>query len=553
MPQVPRLTQAPVELGQLQVGRVSTEAPVNAFGGGTQQVAQAGASAIGEAQGIVQKEVDRANENWVLEKRRAYNEWEYQKIYDPDTGAVNRLGKDALGLHEELQADMDKFYETQYEDAHNDQQRAALAGLNEARRDSTVRWADNHVGKQVMAMEAAEYDASLESSKERGSANPDHAPMEAEFIKNRVNARAERLGWTPEQTKQNLQEAQSDLHYRVINKMLVNQQDQLAMDYFKGVKKGMDPDVATKTTAILEEATMRGESQRVVDDMLAKNLPPDQVQEKLRALGEKNPKLRDATKSRYEDELSTRDRIARAQSNQRFDTSMDELEKSKGKYEVPEAAWLDMDNGQRKEFEARKKQLNEGIEPAANGPEYYNLTIMASTHATQDKFLGINLQQMRSQVTQTEMSKLIDLQNGLRNRDEKTLKELDGYRTNNQIVNDTLNAINIDPTPKPGSKPAERADNFRQQVDAEIQSWQLANGKKAPNDVVQKIVNDLGKKVVLDRGLIWDTTKPVFELTPADVPEADRQKISSALRARNRPVTDSEIFRYYLLKVQNGR
>lgn len=248
MPTVPLTRGREIQQAGLPNARVSVDAPTSAFGGGpgVEQVAQGVSQLTKAASQIAQAEQEKANQMRMLEERRAMNEWETTNIYDPKTGASSRRGKNAFGIPDDLKSSFDAFIADREKGLSNDEQRLAFRQLSGSRWESVSKWAQTHVAQESERAEKLEYDASLESSKERGSTDPRNAPLEVGFLRQQVMQRAKKEGWGKEQIHQAVQKEESDLHGRAVKKMLAEGQDSTARHYFDGVKPRLDPDKATE-------------------------------------------------------------------------------------------------------------------------------------------------------------------------------------------------------------------------------------------------------------------------------------------------------------------
>jgi hypothetical protein len=175
-----------------------------------------------------------------------------------------------------------------------------------------------------------------------------------------------------------------------------------------------------------------------------------------------------------------------------------------------------------------------------------------------EQFADENLLKYRPVLGDAEFKELSTLQAGIRKGDAKALKQLDGYRTDAQIVNDGLAAVGIKPTGGSTSN-KERVNQFRKQVDHEIVKLQEKTGKKATSDEVQAIVDSLLIKGVTQAGVLWDTKKRRFELEPGEefqdieIPDAEQKAIESALKARGKPVTRDAVIQLYLKGLDSGK
>lgn len=73
--------------------------------------------------------------------------------------------------------------------------------------------------------------------------------------------------------------------------------------------------------------------------------------------------------------------------------------------------------------------------------------------------------------------------------------------------------------------------------------------KKLTQKEVKDLAADLLVKEVTSKGLLWDTTKPAFEI---EVPANEKTKIVAALQSQGMPVNESAILRVYRNKLQRN-
>src|SRR5690242_15388566 len=114
MPIIPRVPS--VSPGALPGVRINPAAPIEAFGGGV--AAQRGApdlsGAIGatdriaaEQQRIRLQEKARADQIAVTDAGRQLSEYQTHALYNPETGALNQLGKNAFNVPTALRGEFD--------------------------------------------------------------------------------------------------------------------------------------------------------------------------------------------------------------------------------------------------------------------------------------------------------------------------------------------------------------------------------------------------------------------------------------------------------------
>lgn len=232
------------------------------------------------------------------------------------------------------------------------------------------------------------------------------------------------------------------------------------------------------------------------------------------------------------------------------------IEQTGGLSQVPPDKWSMLDKSQRDALKSYAKNIAEGNQIPTDWDTYYELKTKAANPETRKKFEREDLTKYRNKLGTAEYKELIGLQSGI--REGKKDKSLDGFRTHKQIVDDTLNSVGIDPTPKPGDK-AKQVSDFRRMVDEQIQQRQEVTGKEVTNQEVQEIVDNLiVKGRVPESGFFFDDEKRRFQLESGEkivvedvkeVPRTERQKIEDALRRRGSPVNDDTVLELYNRKL----
>lgn len=557
MPQVPgpSTEQGIVRRQAGPTARVSTNAPIEAFGGG------AGTAAVGRATQqlgdqafqIAREEKQKADDVATTEAYTKTVQLRNRLMYDPDSGAMNRKGKDAFGIGEQYGADFNKGADEIESSLQNDEQRALYRRIREQEFRDLDGNLTRHTFQQAQAYEEETTQASLLTTREDAVMNyqdPGKVQHSLAMQKNLIVAHAQRNGLSEEVVKMRLQDAESKTHEAVINRMLANGEDMAASEYYKNVKPTMLGSDATQLERALEEGSLRGESQRNAMTISQKF---GDLSSALAAVDKiKDPKLQDATRERVKQRFAEREQAINYAGEQAFRSAYTIAEKTRRKDDIPPNVWAAMSPGQRSSIDAYLSK--DTIQTDWN--DYYNLKTMAASTVLRDKFLQTDLLQYRHKLGDTEFKELVNAQAEAKKGDTKAL---DGFRNDQQIVNDSLAEAGIDPTPKQGSKDAKTVNLFRRRVDEEVAKRQQATGKKVTNEEMQGIVDGLMIKGVTERGFFWDTEKHFFELERGvdkqfdfdvkSVPAAERQKIENALRAKGIAVSDDKIVGLYRRKL----
>lgn len=557
-----------VNSAALPTPRVATDAPIEAFGGGASAAAvgEAGRDLGRSALKIAAAEKDRADDVATQDMYKDLVMAKNNLIYDPQNGALTRRGKDALGAMEEFTPQFEKTADEIEKRAANETQRGMFRKMRMREGLEFSANLERHASQEGLRLEDETFKSLVTTVQDDAIKNM-HIPGKVRdsvgLMTGAAMAYAGKRGFGPEQSKQLVTGIVSKTHAGVIGRMLANGDDMMASAYYKGVKGDVTGGDSIGIERALEEGTLRGASQRSADKILSENKELSAAMDAVKKIDD--PKLRDATEDRVRRGLDDMKRIDFQRKADNFKQASDIVEATKSRDHVPPGLWAELPLTERNAIDARAKQLQAGIQPTTDWGSYYELMTMASSPATREQFKTANLFMYRTKMADPEFKQLVSLQAGLRSgKGEKEEKELDGFRTNHQIVNDALTAAGIDPTPKPGKDDATSVALFRRMVDERVGAIQEQTKKKATNEEVQGVVDTLMVEHITKLGTFrnWipfytgDTTKRAFEIQPGDIapdaiPKPERLKIEGALRAMGKPVTAASISELYRLKLQS--
>lgn len=555
MPQIPKFTQRVEEsVGPVQRIESAAVAP----SGETQllgQIAKVGVE-------IYKQERDYADQIAVMEADKKLSALETQLLYNPESGAMNKKGKDAFAVIEPTDEAFQKGISEIESGLSNERQMAAFKRLAYGRQGDISRSLNKHVAQERQRYEIQETEAYIQTERTAVIQNPydlERIDMAIERQKMAILAMSERNGLPPEVTQKSLQEVSSKTHRAAIEQMLAEGSDRAADQYFKSVSNQISGDDKTYLTKNLEVATLAGESQRKANDLFTSAKSYGDALEQARKI--EDSKLQDATISRIKELQNQKDEVERDQKeklNVNFANMIDQGQDPRGK-----PGWADLTTNERTNLENYYKHRLSGTEPRTNWANYYDLKTMASNPATRDQFSKIDLfSEYRSNLGDTEFKELVSLQTGVRNGSGETKSLLDGYRTDKSIVDDALMGMGIDIGSKANDSENEKAAAFRRMVDEAIIAQQQATGKKVNNNDIQTIVDNMTVKVVTDKGLFWDTKKPftlldeddqIEDIDVSDIPKAEKLKIQDVLKRKGLPDSDTAIVDLYLRKLKSMR
>jgi hypothetical protein len=515
------------------------------------------------ANDYAEKEFEAADEIAVIAATNKLKQKSTEIMYDPKFGALSRRGRDAFDLPEIVMPVYDRIADEIASEMTTPRQKAAFARVQSAQRDNINLQVQRHVFQERTAYDKAETEGLVESS--RGDAvhnyaDPARVMQELQLQGATLMGYAKRNGLGPEQARKMVEQNRSKTLLDVIERAAAANNDKIAKVYFDEGKSFLVGDHQTKAAKLVEESSLRGDSQRVADQLLSDPDPdPFAIAEKIRDI--KDPKLRDLVQNRVDAELQRREQRNQASREDQFMMSLNFIEQGGSFAALPASTVMQLTHNQRAALRSYQKSVVAGESIETDWALYYSLKTEATTEATMGAFAKKDLMQYRHKLGDTEFKEMVGLQAGYRKGDARDQDKINGYRTTKQIVDDSLASVGIDPTPKHGKTEAQQVAKFRRTVDEFVLQYSSQHGRPPPTKEVQQFVDNLlVKGKVPGSGIFWDSKKFAFELNPderiaikkADVPAHTVRKIEDALKRNNIPITDEKVIELYNLGVQGA-
>lgn len=569
MPTVPRVTGPQVQQGRTNITQSNLQAPEQRLE--TQSVENIGRAAEGLIQSAIQVEDEarrQGNQLAVLEADQKLSEIETRMLYDKDTGAMNRKGKDSFGLPDEILPEYQSQADSIMESLANDDQRAAFRKSVMSRKKDINNQLYRHMSREGMEFDdqltkayvANEYNAALKNFHD-----PDRVDMAVERNRAAVTQWADRNGVPADLKKQRIQEQESQIYSGVIGKIVDGGDDLAAKEYFKKYKDKLTAADEQKISKLLEEGSLRGESQRRSDEMWQKS-GEDLGQAMAKAEKINDPKLRDETMRRLRQKQNDKQAAITASQNQNF---MDASEFVKGNPAVdpqdsmPVSVWNSLTLQQQQSL--RKINSN----PKNNDKIWLD-------------FFDKSPQQLANMPrAEFEQKYWVHLDSSHRTRAEKMWKDasegVDSPDTTNALtfknrVDNTLRQSGfVDLTKsrrKLNDKEAKIYTQFEQEAAERLEDFErneLAGKRKATGQEVQKVLDDMiTKKVFVDKNWLWsDPVKPAALITNDEkgdayipikqVPQKDRNAIENLIKSRGARVTNEKVEKAYAAMLIDDR
>jgi hypothetical protein len=524
-----------------------------AFGSLAGQVSQI---ALDTRSQLIERETKRADEVALLDAENRLSTWEQQRLYDPEAGAFAQRGKNALGLPETIAQEYTDLAGEVEASLGTDRQREAFAKLRQRRGldlDLSIR---RHVFQQMQAYEGEELNAAISTSKDAAIANaldPRRVGEELTRAVTAIRTHGPRVGLGPEQIEKQISDVQTAVHVGVIDRLLATDNIRTAEVYFEETKGQISGDALARVEKALEEGGLRKAGQTKADEILAAGGTLTEQREKARAIDD--PKLRDEVMGRIEHEANVRDRAEREAEENRLRTAYDLVDRYKDVKAIPPGQWSQLTGSARSALRHYAEALTQGVPIKTDLPTYYGLMQQAANEP--DVFARRNLLEFRGKLDEQEFKQLAGLQLSIRSGETKAAdKVLNGFRTTNSIVDDTLTLFGVDPNAKATTEEGKSVAQLRRMLDRRVETHANLTGKDPTNEDVQRMLDELLSTSVTVKGSWWnifpggkpfnDTTRSILTLTVGDIPAAERKQVEDALRSAGRPVSDATILDLYI-------
>ncbi len=545
---VPRSSQQVQDSG-IPNARVNDEAPLSAYGSGkeAQQLSSTRDALLTQEQKVFQEEKKKADDivfaDADLEASQSQTEIEVR--------VKQMLGKDAGQASEYAETEWRKADERINKRFTDDDQRARYSRASKTRYNSIFKVVQEHQSSEFRKYEQEQTTAYVEAAREEAIENYQD-PERIELSLERQNAaitkilsnRGIELSSPAGQKIYNT--ARSKTHEGVINRMLADENDVMAEEYFKQHKDQIEPDDATALTKNLEEGSRRGRSQRLSDSILSKTESLSDALTEAYKITDEGDREMVLDKIQAHHQLN---KLAEAEKEkQRLESAISIVDKDPRREAVPPEMWNAMDNQAQKAVIERINIRRGGGTIETDRAVYYDLLGMAQDN--KKKFRDVDLMKYSNSLSDTDFKKLADAQ-----KEDKAGKsaQLDGFLSDKAVADEVLSDIGIDP--KKNKKNKELALEFYSALDSRVLQFTKDNERKPNNDELRKLANPLIIKLRdKDSGFLGFGQNEKFafqgKINNTDeivVPDEFRARIIDKAKRENKKLNDAQIRSIYAL------
>lgn len=234
MPTVPRYDSPQIRTAPLPGVRATPNAPEEAFGAGPSFD-----RLVDTGMRIFEEEKRKADQVAVMDADRRLAEMETSLQYDPNTGAMNRKGKDVLGIPDEVKEKWDKGVQEIGKSLSDGTQRAAFTQRVAARWPSLNGNIQRHVSSEISNYDTQATSSFIDNEREAAVANfldPRRMDLSISRQKDALDQHAQRNGLPKEWIRENAAKYESATRRAVIARMLDADMNEAAKARFESDK-----------------------------------------------------------------------------------------------------------------------------------------------------------------------------------------------------------------------------------------------------------------------------------------------------------------------------
>jgi hypothetical protein len=215
----------------------------------------------------------------VFSARRQLDDWERANLYDPQKGAVSKLGRDAFSLPDEIPKAFDDAAAKIGEGMATSRQRRAFNELVTSRRDQALTFVDRHALGQRQVYEDGQYKADIDSSLNRAAMLVDAgdlatAKAETELAQTRTVGYLKSRGRSDEEIAMAVRDVSSRANVATINMLLDKDKPTEAEAYLRANSGGMRVEDTLRAQAAVSKAVDARQGLVIASEVVDKTLKP---------------------------------------------------------------------------------------------------------------------------------------------------------------------------------------------------------------------------------------------------------------------------------------
>lgn len=551
MPQVPVYNKQVSEQA-IRPPSVNTQAPAELFnlGRSAQGVENATNNLLKTTDAFYQEQKRNADQIAIQD----YDSGLSKLQSDLQKKAETYRGKDAAGALPAIQEDWEKGLSDLNEGLTNTDQQMMAKKAAQNRYDSLYRSVDTYSAVELKKYENESTESYIKVQKDLAVQNYKDPIAVADSTQRQSDALKEyqkRNGLSDDWFTAKNTESISKMNTDIVARMIDNGEDRLAKNYFEANKDSFSGEDIGKVEKFVRAGSIRGESYRVADQVF-RNLKPGEnpyevIKEKV---GTQDVDLLKATKDQYRDLVNEQKAYTDQQNAQTLEGAYDTyILKNNGP--IPTTLLEEMDAANAEKLQRLYSDKVSGKTIETDMRVYFDIKSKLNNPRTRNEMLSKSPIEFFDSLGATERKEIVNLWTETKNGNTR---ELSFSEAEEKITSSFSEKLGFN---------KEQALAFKTNVHSAILAKEAQLGKSLGYEELNAVVKSQATESVLVPGALFGTnSKYPFQVSPEDydledLPEADVNLISSAIRAEGGTPTKKNIIERYVRRLQlegsNGR
>jgi len=544
---VPKYNGPQVQQSGLPTSRVPAGLPSGFGDTGIQQVASMGVD-------LIQKAKSDADQLAVMEADKKLTQLETDLLYNPETGALNKRGKDSFSAPDEVNESYTKNVSDIENSLSNPAQKAAFKRMAAERGMNIDRSLQKHVAGEIKTyddQETLSYVSSQQQTAIAGYLDGENVERSILNQQDAIRAHAVRNGLPEETVLQRTETAASKTYSSVLQRMMDDGDDLLAQKYYEANKEKILGTDRAEIEKDLEVSSTMGFAQREADRILASGVSASQAYEETKKV--EDPKKRKALEEQISRQLNIKKQAEREDLDDMHRNAKNILDQTRGDLsKIPPSTMRRFSLSESSSLRHYADMLQSNNNISTDRQTLYDLRTLASNPSTQNDFLQLDLMRPEyySKLSNSDFEEMVKLQGSLRKG--KQDPKLSEFRTDEQVISDIMGEYKI-------NKKSDESFKLKNKYYEMLEEYKAANGKKPGSKEMKAIADQLMIEGITEKNTFWfDTRKRVYQLernesfVDIEVPESDKNIIEAELKKRGKPVSDAVIRDLYVRSKQRG-
>lgn len=543
MPNVP-YDNTQLSPDSVQTPRVQTDRPLEDFGGGSLVNAPLGAAqhlnedvvALQERSyraAMLASKMNHQNNANTAGLDGLYGTSDADGNYQP--GLIQKIqgsGSNAHAVTDEFFKGYDQLADSQISDAKSDQERQMVQKIYANKKDQLIRLVQPHIMAEQQKYEQGAFEAGIQGAQDQMTqayAHPDVINSQIQAIKDSTDAYGQLHGQPQDVIEQNKSKAISQGYQQVIEKYLNNGQDVQAQQYYDKIKDQItDGKISDSTDKLVRQGTMDGNAQRITDNLVNNYTDKSAMNEAIRDI--KDPELQDKVRSKAEPQLAAQLQKSQTEKDNNF-LKAQHIAVTQGYAAIPKSITGSLSPDAQKALQDTSNNAD-GTIPIKNDAKTFNEYMGKSTQDLGDLSQAEVARDVRPNLDDFHFQQFQDKWQSARQGmggDQKALARANLLQGNDNAVTQAFSDASI-----AGTSPGESLqtinqtkskrvvyDQFRTEVQSEIDARQQAAGKPLTPSEVKDVANQVARKNVLTSQPTWyggssEAQKNISQLSPEE-------------------------------------